>query len=174
MFGSESFKTHFFVVKKKNCMKIREILELTVPGLGYELVDIDITPAKMVVVYIDKEGGISIDDCETVSKHLNNLFFVEEIDYNRLEVSSPGIERPLKKLESFIKFQGKLAKIKTHELIDGQKVFQGHIKEVNGKKIILSLENEEICEIDFDNVNRARLVFEENKNKKKLNVRKVK
>lgn len=158
-------------------MKIKEILELTVPGLGYELVDIEITPARLIRVFIDKDGGVNIDDCETVSKHLNNLFFVEEIDYNRLEVSSPGLDRPLKKLTDFVRFKGQDAKIKTHELVLEQKVFHGVIGEVNQNKILLTLEDESSLEIDFDNISKARLVYIDPKNKlnkKKLNVRKVK
>lgn len=147
-------------------MKIKELLELTVPGLGYELVDIEITPAKMVRVFIDKDGGVNIDDCEIVSKHLNNLFFVEEIDYNRLEVSSPGLDRPLKKLADFVRFKGQDAKIKTHELINEQKVFQGVISAVNQNKIVLTLEDKSSLEIDFDNINKARLVYIDPKNKK--------
>lgn len=148
-------------------MKLREILDVTVPGLGYELVDVEITPAKMVRIFIDKEGGVTIDDCEIVSNHLNHLFFVEEIDYNRLEVSSPGIERPLRKLNDFTRFQGHLVKIKTHELIGADKVFQGIISEVRQEKIILRLENEVTLEIDFSNISKARLVYVDPKLKNK-------
>lgn len=158
-------------------MKLREILETTVPGLGYELVEIEITPAKMVRVFIDKDGGVTIDDCELVSNHLNKLFFVENIEYNRLEVSSPGIERPLKKLQDFVRFTDKLAKIKTRELINGQKVFQGIIQSVDGDVIKLLLEDETVINVGFESISRARLVFEDKKTKmaksKKLNVRKV-
>lgn len=154
-------------------MKLREILEVTVPGLGFELVDVEITPSKMVRIFIDKEGGISIDDCEIVSNHLNHLFFVEEIDYNRLEVSSPGIERPLRKFADFVRFQGQLAKIKTHELVNEQKVFQGIISVVEENKITLLLENDVKQEFDFSNVARARLVYVDPK-KNKINVKKGK
>jgi ribosome maturation factor RimP len=141
-------------------MKLNALLDKVIPGLGYELVEVEITPAKVVRVFIDKEGGVTIDDCEIVSNHLNKLFFVEEIDYNRLEVSSPGIERPLRKLQDFIRFSGKLVKIKTRELIDGQKVFQGIIVGVAGETIQLELANGEMLAIEFTKINRARLVFE--------------
>lgn len=156
-----------FLLPKRRAMKLREILEVTVPGLGYELVDVEITPAKMVRVFIDKEGGVTIDDCEIVSSHLNHLFFVEEVDYNRLEVSSPGIERPLRKLTDFARFKGQLAKIKTHELVGEQKVFQGIISDVLDNKVTLVLEDKVSQQIDFSNINRARLVYESPKNKKK-------
>jgi ribosome maturation factor RimP len=129
-------------------MKLHKILEQTVPGLGYELVDVEITPTKIIKVFIEKDGGVTIDDCEKVSNHLGNLLFVEEIEYNRLEISSPGLERPLKHLQDFIKFTGK------------QKVFQGIIKLVDGNDINLELSSAEILKINFDNISRARLVFE--------------
>ena len=141
-------------------MKIKDILETTITGLGYEFVDVEITPAKIIQVFADKEGGISVDDCVIISNQLSKVFLVEEIDYNRLEISSPGLERPLKKIEDFTRFKGRLCKLKTLELIDNQKVFQGYIKVVNGNKITLELlDNKEII-IDFTEISRARLIFE--------------
>lgn len=144
-------------------MKIKDILETTITGLGYEFVDVEITPAKIIQVFADKEGGISVDDCVIISNQLSKVFLVEEIDYNRLEISSPGLERPLKKIEDFTRFKGRLCKLKTLELIDNQKVFQGYIKVVNGNKITLELlDNKEII-IDFTEISRARLIFESKK-----------
>lgn len=147
-------------------MKLNAILEQTIPGLGYELVDMEITPAKIIRVFIDKEGGVTIEDCEAVSNHITKLFFVEEIDFNRLEVSSPGLERPVKKLEDFARFSGKLAKVKTRELINEQKSFQGIILGVDGTKVKLQTENEQILEIEFENISRSRLIFEYKTNAK--------
>lgn len=147
-------------------MKLNAILEQTVPGLGYELVDMEITPAKVIRVFIDKEGGVTIEDCEAVSNHITKLFFVEEIDFNRLEVSSPGLERPVKKLEDFARFSGKLAKVKTRELINEQKTFQGILLGVDGTKVKLQVEHEQILEIEFENISRSRLIFEYKTNAK--------
>lgn len=141
-------------------MKLNTILEQTVPGLGYELVDVEIAPSKLIRVYIDKEGGITIEDCEIVSNHLSKLLLVEEIAFNRLEVSSPGIERPLKKIEDYVRFKDRVAKVKTRELINGEKVFQGVINAVDGNTIILGLENGSFVNIDFSIISRARLIFE--------------
>ncbi len=146
-------------------MKIREILEKTVTGLGFELVEVEITHTKLIRVFIDNAVGVTIDDCERVSNHLSKLFLVEEIDYNRLEVSSPGIERPLTHLKDYDRFIGKMVKIKTKELINEQKVFQGIIKNVENELIKLELENKEVIEVEFTNINRARLVFEIKSNK---------
>ncbi|HMT02844.1 MAG TPA: ribosome maturation factor RimP [Burkholderiales bacterium] len=146
-------------------MKIREILEKTVTGLGFELVGVEITHTKLIRVFIDNADGVTIDDCEMVSNHLSKLFLVEDIDYNRLEVSSPGVERPLTHLKDYVKFIGKMVKVKTKELINDQKVFQGIIKDVKKEVIKLELENKEVIEIEFTNINRARLVFEIKSNK---------
>ncbi|MCC2625511.1 MAG: ribosome maturation factor RimP [Burkholderiales bacterium] len=141
-------------------MKINTILEQTIPGLGYELVDVEITPAKLIRVFVDKPEGVTIEDCENISDHLSKLFLVEEIEYNRLEISSPGVERPLKKLEDFIRFNGQTAKVKLRELVNGQKIYQGKIMEVVGDTIKLSIEKDEILSFDFDNLVRARLVYD--------------
>lgn len=141
-------------------MKIQKILEQTIPGLGYEFVDVEITPTKLIRVYIDKEGGVTIDDCEKVSDHLSNLFLVETIDYNRLEISSPGVDRPLKKIEDYTRFTGKKVKVKSRELIDDQKIFQGIIKSIDDNLITLELDDGSTLSLSFDNISRARLVFE--------------
>lgn len=155
--------------------KLNEILDKVIAGLGFELVDMEISPTRTIVVYIDKLGGVTIDDCETVSNHLSNLFLVEEIDYNRLEVSSPGLERPLKKLSDFTRFVGSLVKLKTSELINGNKVFKGTICEVNGTNIHLELELGLVQVIEFNNIIKARLVFElqKNTNKKTKNKKQI-
>lgn len=145
---------------KNKAMKLTAVVEQTVPGLGYELVDMEITPAKIIRIFIDKIGGITINDCEIVSNHMTKLFFVEEIDFNRLEVSSPGLERPIKKMEDFSRFSGQLVKIKTRELIDGQKSFQGTLLGVEGSKVRLQIDADKLLAIEFANISRARLVFE--------------
>ena len=71
-------------------MDIQTILEKTLPGLGYELVDFELTAQGTLRVFIDKEGGITVEDCATVSNHLSRVFMVEDIDYKNLEISSPG------------------------------------------------------------------------------------
>lgn len=151
---------HFFVRLK---MKLQTILEQTIPGLGFELVDVEITPAKLIRVFIDKDGGVSVDDCVDVSNHLSRVFLVEEIDYNRLEISSPGLERPLKKLQDYVRFIGRSAKIKTRELFNGEKVFQGVIQAVDGEKITLELDNKQLFIVEYDVISRGRLIFDPKK-----------
>ncbi|MDD3267166.1 MAG: ribosome maturation factor RimP [Burkholderiales bacterium] len=148
-------------------MKINKILEDTIPGLGFELVDIEITPAKIIRVFVDKDGGISVEDCAEISNHLSKVFLVEEIDYNRLEISSPGLERPLKKLQDYIKFIGRLAKIKTHQAIDNNKSFQGYIENVENEKITLKLESGDLFSTEFADISRGRLIYEPKKQESK-------
>lgn len=161
---SEPFVAHFFVGLY---MKINKILEETIPGLGFELVDVEITPAKIIRVFVDKDGGISVEDCAEISNHLSKVFLVEEVDYNRLEISSPGLERPLKKLEDYVRFVGRLAKIKTHDAIDNNKSFQGHIESVENKIINLKLENGNLFSVEFEDIGRGRLIYEPKKQESK-------
>lgn len=149
-------------------MKINNIIEQAISGLGYELVEVELTPASMIRVFMDKEGGVTIEDCQKVSEHLSRLFMVEGVDYNRLEVSSPGLERPLKKFADFVRFSGKSAKIKTINAIANEKVFYGLIVMVDESNHDIHLQlntsnkdgSDAILIINYANVSRARLVFE--------------
>jgi ribosome maturation factor RimP len=147
-------------------------LEQAISGLGFELVEVNITNNLTMQIYIDKEielgkrlepankaNAITIEDCELVSEHISKLLIVEGIDYNRLEVSSPGLERPLKKIAHFIRFIGHKAKVKTHNAVNNQKVFQGIIEKVEEETIWIKTNNE-LTPIEFININKARLVFE--------------
>ena len=149
--------------------KIKDILEQVVVGLGYEFIDYELDNARTIRVYIDKPNGITVGDCEVVSNQLSKVLLVEEINYNRLEISSPGLERPLKKIEHFVKFKNKLVKIKTHEAIENVKVFIGVIIDVNDDKISIDVKennknSKSIC-INFNQIDRARLIFDYKKNK---------
>lgn len=107
---------------------IQTIVGSTVDSLGYELVDLERTARGLLRVYIDKADGISVEDCANVSNHLSRLFAVEGIDFERLEVSSPGLDRPLKSIEDFQRFVGRSAKVKLNATIDGRKRFEGVIE----------------------------------------------
>ena len=83
-------------------MGLAEVLEKTLPVMGYELVDWESSPrGRLVRVFIDKPGGVDVDDCARVSNHLTRVFAVEGIDYDRLEISSPGLDRALKRPADF-------------------------------------------------------------------------
>src|SRR5881394_1149057 len=86
---------------------IGELLQRTLPALGYELVDVDVSArGKLVRVFIDKPKGVDVEDCARVSNHLTHLFAAENVDFDRLEVSSPGLDRPLTKLADYARFAG--------------------------------------------------------------------
>lgn len=139
-------------------MEIQAILDKTLPGLGYELVDFELTAQGDLRVFIDKEGGIAVEDCATVSNHLSRVFMVEDIDYKRLEISSPGLDRPLKKEADFVRFAGQLAKVKTRWAVEGQKNFVGRIEGVADGVLQLKLEsNDNVVAIELNNIDKARL-----------------
>ena len=120
-------------------MDLYELLEPTLAGLGYELVDLERSPGgKLLRVFIDKPDGVNVDDCVTVSNHLSRLLAVENVDYDRLEVSSPGLDRPLKKTADFIRFAGESVKLRLRVALQGQRNFVGILREV--KDGILKLE----------------------------------
>lgn len=99
--------------------------EQTLAAMGYELVDIEYGPRGLLRVFIDAPAGIRIEDCEAVSRQLSHLFAVEDIDYGRLEVSSPGLDRPLRRPQDFNRFQGQRVTIRLREAFMGRKNFEG-------------------------------------------------
>lgn len=138
-------------------MDVRLLLENTLPGLGYELVDFELTPGGGFRVFIDKPGGISVEDCVKTSNHLTRLFMVENIDYDRLEVSSPGLDRPLKKEADFVRFQGSLAKVRTRLPVEQQKRFQGRIAGFADGVLQLQLDDGRLVAIPLSAIDKARL-----------------
>lgn len=138
-------------------MDVRLLLENTLPGLGYELVDFELTPGGGFRVFIDKPGGITVEDCVNTSNHLTRLFMVENIDYDRLEVSSPGLDRPLKKEADYVRFQGCLAKVRTRLPIEQQKRFAGRIAGIQDGVLQLQLEDGRTVAIPLSNIDKARL-----------------
>ncbi|MBS0425623.1 MAG: ribosome maturation factor RimP [Proteobacteria bacterium] len=139
-------------------MALEELLESTLKGMGYELVEVErLAHNKLLRIFVDKEGGINIDDCVTISNHLSRLFAVENIDYGRLEVSSPGLDRPLRKEADFLRFMGETIKLKLRIPIQGQRNFVGVLREANNG--IIKLESEgKLLDIELSNVGKARLV----------------
>lgn len=137
-------------------MDIQTLLERTLPGLGYELVDQELTAQGTLRVFIDKDGGITVEDCATVSNHLSRLFMVEDVDYKNLEISSPGLDRPLKKAADFVRFAGQQAKIKTRLPIDGQKNFIGTLLSCENDVVRIGFDGK-TADIELGNIDKARL-----------------
>ncbi len=147
-------------------MDVGQLVETTLAGLGYELVDLEISGRGMLRVFIDKphgempggeHGGIGLDDCERVSNQLTRLFAVEGVAYDRLEVSSPGLDRPLKKEADFVRFRGEKATLKLRVPMDGRKNFIGILGEVKDGVLQLDMEGKQVA-IMLSNVDKARLV----------------
>ena len=140
-------------------MDIQTLLEKTLPGLGYELVDYELTPHGDLRVFIDIERGITVEDCTTVSNHLSRLFVVEDVDYKRLEISSPGLDRPLKKAADFVRFSGSLVKIKTRLPVEGQKNFIGRLEGCDNDIVHITFDGK-TANIELANIDKARLKSE--------------
>ncbi len=139
-------------------MDLQQTLEKTLTGLGYELVDVERSGrGRLLRVFIDKPAGVNVDDCAAVSNHLTRMFAVENIDYDRLEVSSPGLDRPLKKEQDFVRFAGQKARIKVRVPVDGQRNFVGVLRATGAGKVQLEVEGR-VMSFDIDNLEKARLV----------------
>ena len=138
-------------------MDVVKLVEKTVAGLGYELVDVERTGRGLLRVFIDKPDGIAVEDCQLVSNQLTRLFTVENVDYDRLEVSSPGLDRVLKKEADFVRFAGEKVQIKVRMPIATRKNFTGIIGELNAGVLHLNVDGVQV-EIELANVDKARLV----------------
>lgn len=138
-------------------LNLQSLLEEVVPGLGYELVDIEFGSRGLLRLFIDKPEGITIDDCAVVSNHLTRLFMVENIDYERLEVSSPGLDRPLKKPADFERFAGESVKVKLRvPLADGRRHFVGKLEGLVDGSVVIDAGGE-ILRFPRQTVDRVRL-----------------
>ncbi|MGE4368357.1 MAG: ribosome maturation factor RimP [Burkholderiaceae bacterium] len=140
-------------------------------GTDIELVDIERAPMGLLRVTIDRADGVRIEDCELVSKQLSRVFEVENIDYHRLEVGSPGVDRPLKRPDDFIRFAGQRVEIRLREAVDNRKVFSGILRgasegSAESGQAAFSLEIEsdpsgksepQVLSFAFDDVDRAKL-----------------
>jgi ribosome maturation factor RimP len=107
------------------------MIEPVLGSMGYELVDIEFGAGGLLRVVIDISGGtrhVQVEDCEKVSHQLGRLFMVEDVDYDRLEVSSPGLDRPLKKAADFERFAGEKVTLRMRLPIDGRRQFTGVLR----------------------------------------------
>lgn len=150
------FFSPFFICGE--AMALEELLESTLNGMGYELVEVErLAHNKLLRIFVDKEGGIEIDDCVTISNHLTRLFAVENIDFGRLEVSSPGLDRPLRKEADFDRFKGETIKLKLRIPVQGQRNFVGVLREVNNGIIKLEVDGK-LLDLELSSLGKARLV----------------
>jgi len=134
------------------------LLEKTVGSMGYELVDLELANgSRLMRVFIDKAGGVDVEDCATVSNQLTRLLTVEGIDYDRLEVSSPGLDRPLKRPGDFARFMGERIQVKVRLPLNGRRRFVGKLEKVGAVGFEMAVDGE-VVSISFTDVDKARLV----------------
>jgi len=137
------------------------ILEPTLAGLGFELVDTQVSNrGRFVRIFMDKPGGITVDDCAAVSRHLSHLLEVEEVDYDRLEVSSPGLDRPLRRPADFVRFAGQRVDVKMRVAdAQGRRRFVGLLRGMEGAAATVEVDGVPVA-LQVDGMERARLVPE--------------
>ena len=144
------------------------LIEKTVTGMGYELVDFEQAARGLLRVYIDtlpeEDRPVTVEDCEKVTHQLLHVLTVENANYERLEVSSPGLDRPLKKFADYVRFAGQEAIVKLRMPMPGaanRKSFQGVLHAPEGETLKLEFEgNEGLAMLEFSlaDVDKARLV----------------
>ncbi|OGA21038.1 MAG: ribosome maturation factor RimP [Betaproteobacteria bacterium RIFCSPLOWO2_02_FULL_67_19] len=140
---------------------LAEVLESTVHGMGYELVDTQVSQrGRLVRLFLDKPGGVNLDDCAEVTRQLQRVLAVEGIDYDRLEVSSPGLDRPLRGERDFARFAGQRADVRMR-LPDesGRRRFVGRVCGVAQGVVTLEVDGQPVA-LRLDAMERARLVPE--------------
>ena len=145
---------------------IKDLIESKVESMGFFLVDLKFIHGqnKSVRVLVDKKNkGITVNECALINKEINRTIEEKKIfDTYRLEVSSPGIDRPLVKLEDFKNHIGLKIKIKLFELINTKRNYIVTLKEVKKDIIIVVSENQDKLEINFDNIKSAKLFIVDN------------
>jgi len=147
-------------------MDVLSLVEKVVAGLGFELVDFETSPrARLLRVFIDiRENsgdntgrGVTVDDCATVSNQLTRVFEVENVDYDRLEVSSPGLDRPLKKETDFLRFTGHEVQLRLSMPVGNQRNFVGVLQGLDDGVVTIATAKGEM-RFPLEEIEKARLV----------------
>ena len=140
-------------------MAMADVVELTLAGMGFELVDARASGGgRHLSIFIDKPGGITVDHCADVSRHLARVFEVEGIDYDRLEVSSPGLDRALRKEADFTRFAGSRVDVKMRMKDEnGRKRFIGLLKGAKDGVALVEVDGLEVA-LNVNDMDKARLV----------------
>lgn len=129
--------------------------------MGYELVDLQVSNrGGLLRLFIDKPGGIGLEDCAAVSRQLSRVLEVEGVEYDRLEVSSPGLDRPLRKAQDFARFAGQKADVRMRTPdASGRRRFVGVLRGENEGRVSLELDGQTVA-LAIEDIDRARLVPE--------------
>lgn len=142
-------------------MRTEELIAPVVAGMGYELVDLQVSNrGRLLRLFIDKPGGIGLEDCAAVSRQLSRVLEVEGVEYDRLEVSSPGLDRPLRKAQDFARFAGQKADVRMRTPdASGRRRFVGVLRGENAGRVSLELDGQTVA-LAIEDIDRARLVPE--------------
>jgi len=140
-------------------MDLMQVVETTVEALDFELVALERAGRGLLRVFIDHPDGITVENCVLVSDQLTRVFTVENIDYERLEISSPGLDRPLRKPEHYLRFVGEQVKLRLRLPREARKVWSGRLLEVTDNGIRLELDSGP-ADFAFDVIDKANLVPE--------------
>ncbi len=145
--------------------EVSELVEPVLEDLGYELVDAEYLSRQgrwVLMLFIDRPGGVTIEDCARVSREIGDLIDVEDIIEHEyvLEVSSPGLDRPLTKTEHFARAVGSRIKVRTSLPLDGRRNFTGRLARVEDGAIALQLDGGGEVSLPFDQVKKANLIYE--------------
>lgn len=141
--------------------KVENLINEPLQAQGLELFRVKLLNNSIMQIMIDKEGGVNVEDCAKATRLISNILYVENLSEEfMLEVSSPGIDRPLIKREHFKSNIGKNVKIETFLAVDGQKKFQGVLSSYDPANDVLtiSFDNKEI-KINFDQIKSAKLKY---------------
>lgn len=168
--------TNDLIAKAAIDRRLAAIISPVLEDMGYELVRVRLMSGKYSILQImaDKpDGGIEVDDCAEISTAVSATLDVEDpiLDAYTLEVSSPGIDRPLTRLKDFAMFEGYEAKIETDELIDGRRRFKGELAGVEGNEVLINIAEGTIG-LQFDWLSDAKLVLTDDLIKEMLRQRK--
>ena len=169
--------TNSLIAKTAMDERVAQIITPVIEDMGFELVRIRIMGGEMKTLQImaDKpQGGIEVDDCADISNAVSAVLDVEDpiSDAYNLEVSSPGIDRPLTRLKDFEMFEGYEAKLETHDMIDGRRRFKGELAGVEGTEVLIYVEEGTIG-LEFDWLSDAKVVLTDDLIKEMLRQRKA-
>lgn len=141
---------------------LEALVEPVVAGMGYELVDLQAgNGGRLLRLFIDKPQGIDVEDCAAVSRQLSRVFEVEGVDYERLEVSSPGLDRPLRKQADFARFVGQRAEVRMRMPdANGRRRFVGVLRGAEDGRVAIELDGSTTVALALADVERARLAPE--------------
>jgi ribosome maturation factor RimP len=142
-------------------LSLENVIEPVIAGMGYELVAVQASNGgRFLRLFIDKPQGINVDDCAAVSRQLARVFEVEGIDYDRLEVSSPGLDRPLRKEADFVRFAGQKAEVRMRRPdAGGRRKFVGVLRGAEAGQVKVEVDGQTVA-LALEDLERAKLVPE--------------